>query len=55
MAGMNNMKFWYVTVFKNMTTVFQRKCLTVQEANKLFEEKKKEYPAPEFMVLKENY
>jgi hypothetical protein len=49
------MKFWYVTVMKGYTTVFQRKCLTVGEANDLLKEKKKEYPAPDYMVTKENF
>ena len=49
------MKSWHITVMKGYTTVFTRKCLTVAEANALFDEKKKEYPSPEHQVLKEQY
>ena len=49
------MKFWHIVVMKGYTTIFDRKCLTVGEANTLFEEKKKEYPSPEYQVLKEHF
>ena len=55
MAGLSNMKFWYVNVLEGYKTIYTRKCLTVQEANKLLEEKKAEYPSPQYMVMKENY
>jgi hypothetical protein len=50
------MKFWHVTVMHGYTTVFQKKCLTVGEANDLLKEKKEEYKGkPEFMVTKDNF
>jgi len=53
------MKFWHVTVFavanKQSKQLFQKRCLTVGEANTLYKEKKEEYPGPEFMVLRENF
>lgn len=61
------MKFWHVTVFerveaivdgitkRKMETRFLKKCLTVKEANELFNDKKKEYVGPQFTVLKENF
>lgn len=49
------MKFWHVTVFEKTKTIFTRRCLTVKEANELFAEKKKEYPSPQYIVLKENF
>ena len=48
------MKFWHVIVMKGYTTIFDRKCLTVGEANELFKAKKEEYPSPEYQVSKEN-
>lgn len=49
------MKFWNVTVFERCKQVFTKRCLTIQEANLLFEEKKKEYPSPQYQVLKEQF
>ena len=43
MAGLSNMKFWHVVVMEGYNTIFDRKCLSVKEANDLYEEKKKEY------------
>ena len=53
MAGLSNMKFWHVVVMSGYNTISDTKCLTVQEANKLHEEKKKEYPSPQYNVSKE--
>jgi hypothetical protein len=53
--GESKMKFWHVTVFEKTKTIFTRRCLTVKEANELFAEKKKEYPSPQYIVLKENF
>lgn len=40
-------------------TLFQKKCLTVQEANELLAEKKAEYPlrteGHDYQVVKENF
>lgn len=55
MAKTPNMKFWYVTVFKGSKTIFSKQCTYVKEANTLFEEKKKEYPGDEYIVMKENF
>jgi hypothetical protein len=59
MATTPNMKFWHVTVLDGYATVFQKRCLSVQEANELLKEKKKEYPANtpghEYSVVKDNF
>lgn len=47
------MKFWNVTVIEKTTTLFHRRCLTVDEANKLLAAKKLEYPSPQYIVMKE--
>jgi hypothetical protein len=49
------MRFWHITVIQGYNTIFQKKCLTVGEANELLKEKKKEYPVPEYVVMKENF
>lgn len=49
------MKFWHVIVMEGYTTIFDRKCLTVGEANELLKQKKEEYPAPRYAVTKENF
>ena len=50
------MKFWHVTVMQGYNTVFQKKCLTVGEANELLKAKKEEYQGkPEYMVTKDNF
>ena len=53
------MKFWHITVLDlqdGSKTVFQRKCLTVGDANTLLKAKKEEYPdKTRYMVLKENF
>jgi hypothetical protein len=54
MAGLSNMKFWHVVVMEGYNTIFDRKCLTIQEANMIYDEKKKEYQGqPKFNVSKE--
>lgn len=59
MATTPNMKFWHVTVLDGYSTVFQKRCLSVQEANELLAEKKAEYPTNteghEYSVVKENF
>jgi hypothetical protein len=70
MATTPNMKFWHVTVMdsiedntsiygKKPVPIFFKKCLSVQEANTLLDEKRKEYPintpGHEYSVFKENY
>lgn len=55
MASLANMKFWHVVVMDGYKIVEDIKCLSVKEANDLFAEKKKEYPAPKYAVSKENY
>ena len=55
MASLANMKFWYVNVLEGYKVIFSRKCLSVQEANELYAEKKKEYADPKYVVMKENY
>jgi len=47
--------WWNVTVMQKYKTIFTKQCLTVQEANALVIEKKKEYPAPQYSVTKEWY
>ena len=50
------MKFWHITVIEGYTTIFQKKCLTVGEANDLLKAKKEEYAGnPKVMVLKESF
>jgi hypothetical protein len=49
------MKFWYVTVLEKSKTIFSKQCMTVQEANTVFKEKKEAYPSPQYIVMKENY
>lgn len=54
--GMQNMKFYYINVFdKKGKTIFNKRCMTVQEANELFKQCKQTYSAPEYIVLKEHY
>lgn len=64
MAGLSNMKFWYVTVYEKivdpdgkikMKELFHRKCMNVDEANQLFKEKKETHVGPQFTVMRENY
>ena len=48
--------YWYVTVMLKYTTIFQKQCETVDEANRLLKEKKEEYKlTPEYYVTKENF
>jgi hypothetical protein len=53
------MKFWHVTVIDlqdHSKIAFQRKCLTVGEANTLLKAKKEEYSdKTRYMVMKENF
>ena len=50
------MKFWHITVIDGYKIVFQKKCLTVGEANTMFKEKKEEYKDQKScMVMKENF
>ncbi len=49
------MVFWHVTVFEKSKTIFVKQCLTVTEANTLFAAKKLEYPAPQYIVLREQF
>lgn len=54
-SNSSNIKFWYVTVFEKSKTIFQKQCMSVQEANELYKEKKAEFPTAPYIVLKENY
>lgn len=55
MAGLSNMKFWYVTVFEKSKTVFSKQCMDIKEANTLYKEKKEQFPSPQYIVMRENY
>lgn len=55
MAGLSNMKFYYVVVTDGMKTVFTRQCLNAKDANELFAKKKEEFKDSGFLVLKEHY
>jgi len=48
--------FWYVTVMQKYTTVFNKQCMSVGEANALLKAKKEEYPAKDgYIVTKDWY
>lgn len=54
MAKLNNMQFWYVSVMQGYKTLFQKRCLDINEANKLLKEKKEEFKdQPGIAVYKE--
>jgi hypothetical protein len=55
MAASHNMKTWHVIVAEGYKTLFNKQCLTVEEANKLLKEKKEEYKGSEYRITKENY
>jgi len=50
---------WHVVVYDNYkrtgNIAFDKLCLKVQEANALIEEKKIEFPKPQFTVVKEKF
>ena len=50
------MKFWYVVVYEGYAILFQRKCLSVGEANTLLKQKKEEYSdTKRYQVTKESF
>lgn len=53
MATSPNLRFWNITVFEGSKTIFTKRCVTVAEANTLLKQKREEFPAPKYTVLKE--